>query len=92
LFGVAAAALPAARLATGTAIVNMARQIGMAIGVAMVVAVIGPGAPTLAALHDDFVAMALVAAACAVAALVLMRPRATAVAPGAEAAAPARAA
>jgi EmrB/QacA subfamily drug resistance transporter len=74
LFGVAAAALPADRLATGTAILNMSRQIGMAIGVAVVVAIVGQGAPTLASLRDNFVAMGLCGALCAAAALVLMRP------------------
>jgi MFS family permease len=87
LFGVASAALPPARLSTGTAILNMSRQIGMAIGVAVVVGILGAGAPTLRALHDNFVAMALCAAACGVAALALMRPRERASAVPAEAAA-----
>jgi MFS family permease len=89
LFGVASAALPPARLSTGTAILNMSRQIGMAIGVAIVIAIVGAGVPTLAALHDNFVAMALCAAACGVAALALMRPRERRTAVPAEPAAPA---
>jgi MFS family permease len=87
LFGVAAAALPPERLSTGTAIVNMSRQIGMAIGVAVVIAIVGAGSSPLAALHADFVAMALFAAACGVAALVLMGPRVRAGAAQAEVAA-----
>jgi hypothetical protein len=40
-----------------------------------VIAIVGAGSSPLAALHHDFVAMALLAAACGVAALVLMGPR-----------------
>jgi EmrB/QacA subfamily drug resistance transporter len=73
LFGVAAAALPANRLSTGTAILNMSRQIGLAIGVAVVIAIAGEGVPTLGALRDNFVVMGVCGALCALAALVLMR-------------------
>jgi EmrB/QacA subfamily drug resistance transporter len=38
-----AAALPAHRYATGTGIINTARQIGSAVGVAVLVALLGPG-------------------------------------------------
>jgi EmrB/QacA subfamily drug resistance transporter len=41
LFASAASALPPARFATGSAVINMARQIGFAVGVAVFVAVIG---------------------------------------------------
>ena len=41
LFATAASALPPARFATGSAVINMARQIGFAVGVAVFVAVIG---------------------------------------------------
>jgi MFS family permease len=41
LFATAAAALPPERFATGAAVINMARQIGFAVGVAVFVAVIG---------------------------------------------------
>jgi hypothetical protein len=41
LFATAAAALPAARFATGSAVINMSRQIGFAVGVAIFVAVVG---------------------------------------------------
>jgi EmrB/QacA subfamily drug resistance transporter len=92
LFGVAAAALAPERLSTGTAIVNMSRQIGMAIGVAVVIAIVGAGSAPLAALHRAFVAMGVFAAACGVAALVLMGPRVRASAEPAEAAARAPAA
>ena len=41
LFGVVAGALPAHRFATGSGILSMSRQIGLALGVAVLVAVIG---------------------------------------------------
>ena len=41
--GAAAASLPPARLATGTALVTTARQLGLAVGVAVVVALLGAG-------------------------------------------------
>jgi EmrB/QacA subfamily drug resistance transporter len=44
--GAAAATLPATRLATGTALITMARQIGAALGVAILVAVIGTPSPS----------------------------------------------
>ena len=43
--GVATAALPPTRFATGTALVGMSRQIGAALGVAVFVAVVGTPAP-----------------------------------------------
>ncbi len=41
LTAAAAAALPPARFATGTAVVTMARQLGLAVGVAVLVAIVG---------------------------------------------------
>lgn len=43
--GVATAALPPTRFATGTALVGMSRQIGAALGVAVLVALVGTPAP-----------------------------------------------
>ena len=44
-----AAALPASSFATGSAVINMLRQVGLAVGVAVLVAVLGtPGSPSAA--------------------------------------------
>jgi MFS family permease len=43
--GVATASLPPTRFATGTALVGMSRQIGAALGVAVLVAIVGTPAP-----------------------------------------------
>jgi hypothetical protein len=43
--GVATAALPPTRFATGTALVGMSRQIGAALGVAVLVAIVGTPTP-----------------------------------------------
>ena len=43
--GVATAALPPTRFATGTALVGMSRQVGAALGVAVLVAIVGTPAP-----------------------------------------------
>ncbi|MBI5105498.1 MAG: MFS transporter [Solirubrobacterales bacterium] len=51
LASAATAGLPPARLATGTAVLSMARQLGSALGVALLVAVIGT--PTSASGFDD---------------------------------------
>lgn len=45
LSGAAAAALPASRFATGSGIFSMSRQLGSALGVALLVAVVGTPAP-----------------------------------------------
>jgi MFS family permease len=47
----AAATLPADRATTGSAVLNMARQVGSAVGVALVVVILGPGAHTLNGYH-----------------------------------------
>jgi EmrB/QacA subfamily drug resistance transporter len=80
LVGAAAAALPATRFATGSAVTTMARQTGSVLGVALMVTLLGAPAASDAAL-DAFrqgwwaaVAIALLAAA---AALALSRPGGT---------------
>ncbi|MBP8307171.1 MAG: MFS transporter, partial [Burkholderiaceae bacterium] len=46
LMGVGTSSLPASSFATGSAVINMVRQIGFAVGVAVFVAIIGsPGSP-----------------------------------------------
>lgn len=74
LTSAATAALPAHRFATGSAVLAMSRQIGVALGVAVLVAVIGTPASSSEAVtsfHDGYAFMiaAAVAAAFAVAAL-----------------------
>jgi MFS family permease len=51
LFGAATASLPPNRFATGTAITSMSRQIGVALGVAVLVAVLGAPGPSDALAH-----------------------------------------
>jgi hypothetical protein len=78
LTAAATSALPADRFATGSAVVNMARQIGGVLGVAILIAIIGsPSARTVVgAFHAGwwFCAAASLAAT-AVAALGLMARR-----------------
>ena len=66
LFGVVAVALPAHRFATGSGILNMSRQIGLALGVAVLVALVGtePSLHSLPpGLRGDAVASAVAGAA-----------------------------
>jgi EmrB/QacA subfamily drug resistance transporter len=76
----AAAALPPASFATGSAAVNMIRQIGLAVGVALLIAVLGtprsPAASLTAFRHGWWVAASL-AVASLIPALVLRRRPAT---------------
>jgi MFS family permease len=65
LMGTAAASLPPSSFATGSGVVNMIRQTGMAIGVAMLVALVGGGgAPSerLQAFHLAWWVMAAITA------------------------------
>jgi EmrB/QacA subfamily drug resistance transporter len=74
LFSAATASLPPARFATGSAVLSMSRQIGVALGVAVLVSLIGTpgsGAHLLAGFQDGwaFMTAAAVSAAVALAAL-----------------------
>jgi EmrB/QacA subfamily drug resistance transporter len=57
LYGVVAGVLPANRFATGSGVLNMSRQIALAIGVALLVAILGT-APRLSDFHHGFELMA----------------------------------
>jgi EmrB/QacA subfamily drug resistance transporter len=92
LMSTAAGALPAPSFATGSAIVNMVRQVGFAVGVAVLVAVLGtPRSPAaaLTAFRHGWVVIAGVALAGAVTAMLLRRPAPAAAAPPSAQAAPA---
>jgi EmrB/QacA subfamily drug resistance transporter len=81
-----AAALPPQAFATGSAVVNMLRQVGLAVGVAVLVAVLGtPHAPgaTLSAFQHGWEVIAGASLATALAGAALLRP------PGSAAGAPA---
>ncbi len=78
LMATAAAALPPSSFATGSAAVNMIRQIGLAVGVALLVAVLGsPASPAarLAAFRHGWWMAAGLAVAGLLAGLVLLRRR-----------------
>jgi EmrB/QacA subfamily drug resistance transporter len=80
-----ASALPPASFATGSAVVNMLRQVGLAVGVAVFVAVIGDprtGAATLSAYRHGWEMIALASLISAILGAVLLRRRPPAVAPG----------
>jgi EmrB/QacA subfamily drug resistance transporter len=55
LTGAGAASLPPTRFATGVAVITMGRQVGAALGVAILVAVLGTGTPGMSAFHDGWV-------------------------------------
>jgi EmrB/QacA subfamily drug resistance transporter len=71
----AAGSLPSSSFATGSAVVNMLRQVGLAIGVAVLVAVVGNphGADSLAAFQHGWYVIAAFAALGASASLLLLR-------------------
>jgi len=76
LMSTAASSLPPPSFATGSAVVNMLRQVGFAVGVAMVVAVLGSphgAAAELVAFRNVRYATAAVAAGAALAAVTLRR-------------------
>ncbi len=86
-----AAALPAHAFATGSAVVNMLRQVGLAIGVAVLIAVIGTphgDAATLSAYRHGWEMIALASLLAAAAGGLLLRARGGAAAPAALAAEP----
>ncbi|MGZ4174983.1 MAG: MFS transporter [Solirubrobacteraceae bacterium] len=73
-----ASSLPPHSFATGSAVVNMLRQVGLAVGVAVLVAVIGtPLTPDaqLAAFQDGWIVIAATALLAALAGAILLRPR-----------------
>ena len=78
IMATAAAALPPQSFATGSAVVNMLRQVGLAVGVAVLIAVLGThvghaGAP--AAFRRGWVVTAAASLAAGLAGLLLLRPR-----------------
>jgi EmrB/QacA subfamily drug resistance transporter len=70
LYGVASGVLPPNRFATGSGVLNMSRQIGLALGVAILVAILGAN-PGLAAFHTGFSLLAGTGLAAALIALKL---------------------
>jgi len=78
LMATAAASLPPSSFATGSAVINMLRQVGLAIGVAVLIAVLGsPASPaaTLAAYQRAWTVTAAIALAGGLVALALLAPR-----------------
>jgi hypothetical protein len=75
-----ASSLPAHAFATGSAVVNMLRQLGLAIGVAVLIAVLGsPGSPAgeLDAYRRAWVVIAALALAAGIVGIVALRSRRT---------------
>ena len=82
-----AASLPPASFATGSAVVNMFRQIGLAVGVAVLIAVLGsPHSPAVAltAYKRSWAVVAAISLLAAAAGLVLLTRRRSAPAPAGE--------
>jgi MFS family permease len=77
LVGAAVAAVPPARFATGSGIVTMARQVGIVLGVSILVSVLGQpsGAGVLPAFQRATVVLAVTAASAGVVALLLVPAR-----------------
>ncbi len=77
LMGAATASLPAHGFATGSGVINMIRQTGLALGVAVLVALLGTGAahhsPALASFQHGWWLIAALSAAGIVPALALLR-------------------
>jgi hypothetical protein len=73
LSSAAIAALPPERLSTGSAVLNMSRQIGMALGVAILVAILGEpgGADSMVQFRYSFIAMGVAALGSGLASLAL---------------------
>jgi MFS family permease len=89
LTGVAVSSLPPQRFATGSGVVNMTRQLGLTIGVAVLIAVIGTshtGAAQLSAFRHAWIVTAAIAVATALPVLLLQRQKPPAPAPVAPAA------
>jgi MFS family permease len=78
LAGAAVSALPPERTATGSALFNMARQIGGVVGIAAFVAILGAGAPDLAGFRAGWAMMAVAALAAGAVAALLPAPGRTA--------------
>jgi EmrB/QacA subfamily drug resistance transporter len=77
LVSAAVSAVPPHRFATGSGVVTMARQVGIVLGVAILVTVLGhpSGAAALAAFQRATVVIAIVAVAAGLASLALVRGR-----------------
>jgi MFS family permease len=78
LMATAASSLPPTSFATGSAVVNMLRQVGLAVGIAVFIAVLGsPGSPTatLAAYQRAWVVTAAMSLAGALVAIPLLTSR-----------------
>ncbi len=81
LMATAASSLPPHQFATGSAVVNMVRQVGFAVGVALLVALVGTPATAesrLAAFHHGWAVSAAIACAGAAAVLLFRRRRSSA--------------
>jgi EmrB/QacA subfamily drug resistance transporter len=81
LMAAATSALPAAQAATGSGVANMARQVGLVLGISIMVGLLGAGAPSLAHFRHVWVFMAIAAVLAAGAALVMESVRRPAPAP-----------